>query len=391
MTTFVDKALVAGVKIRASDGALLTDARIARTGIQKYLGKEVDPDNEHGFRDNARMVRVYRPGSEVFSADTMASAAHRPVTNNHPSPLLVDSSTWKGTAVGNTADEVSAEGIYLRVPLMVSDAAAIEDIMSGKRELSAGYTSILDWTPGKTQSGEEYDAVQKNIRFNHVAIVQYGRAGSAVRIGDAAAPYEDDGEPEGESTMSTTLKTVTVDGLSIEVTDQGSQVINKLQATIDSMNSASKQVLADHSAALALKDTELAKKDAEIADLRTKILDAAAIDKLVADRAVVVDQARKINKDVKIEGLDIAGIKKSAVIAALGDAAVADKSQAYIDARFDVLVENIGKGPAATADSFRAAAVAGGITPIGDKDPRPDAYAKMVADEAAGRIEAPKA
>ena len=79
---FTDAVTVAGTR-RRDDGYLVADARIARTGIQTYLGSEVG-------KPDMSTVRVYRPGSEVFSDDTMKSAAHRPVTNDHP-PELVSS------------------------------------------------------------------------------------------------------------------------------------------------------------------------------------------------------------------------------------------------------------------------------------------------------------
>jgi hypothetical protein len=111
---FTDAVTVAGTR-RRDDGYLVADARIARTGIQTYHGSEVG-------KPNMAAVRVYRPGSEVFSEDTLKSAAHRPVTNDHPEEH-VTSKNWKDYAVGQTGDEVTGEGIFIRVPLMVSDEA----------------------------------------------------------------------------------------------------------------------------------------------------------------------------------------------------------------------------------------------------------------------------
>jgi hypothetical protein len=226
---FTDTVTVAGTR-RRDDGYLVADARIARTGIQNYLGWEVGkPDMDQ--------VRVYRPGSEVFSDETLRSAAHRPVSNDHPDEHVA-SKNWRDYAVGQSGDEVTGEGIFIRVPLMVSDESAISDIEAGKQELSAGYTCDLDFTAGTTPSGEAYDAIQKNIRLNHVAIVHRGRAGSQVRIGDAsawgAAPITNDQRPEKEKIM--TLKTVTVDGVPVEVTDQGVTVIGTLQSRLADAN-----------------------------------------------------------------------------------------------------------------------------------------------------------
>jgi hypothetical protein len=138
---FTDAATVAGTR-RTGDGYLVADARIARPGIQAYLGSEVD-------KPDMSMVKVYRPGAEVLAEDTLKSAAHRPVTNNHP-PEMVTSDNWKKYAVGQIGDKIVGESIYLRVPLIVSDEATIKDIETGKQELSAGYTCDLEFTAGKT-------------------------------------------------------------------------------------------------------------------------------------------------------------------------------------------------------------------------------------------------
>lgn len=387
---FVDKSVLAGTALRQSDGALIADVRIARTGVQYYLGSEVDKDNEFGFRDKA-VVAVYRPGSEVFSDETMKSAAHRPVTNDHPKTEtgLLDATTWKKFAVGNTADEVKGEGIYIRVPLIVSDADTIRDIQGGKREVSAGYTSELFFEDGQTEDGIHYDAVQRNIRFNHVAIVSRGRAGKTVRIGDEAAlgevPYNDGVDDERKDTMNHPLKTVTVDGIPVEVTDAGAAVIATLQARIQSMTDSSSKVLADHATALADKDKIIATKDAEIDGLRAKVLDAASLDKLVADRATLLADAALVAPKADFKGLDSKSVKALAVKTVIGDAAFAGKSEAYIDARFDTIVEDARKnGTGKHTDTFRDAMRGTGDDHTGrvvvsDED-RGKAYADMVND-----------
>jgi hypothetical protein len=368
---FTDAVTVAGTR-RRDDGYLVADARIARTGIQNYLGWEV------GKPDMAQ-VRFYRPGSEVFSEDTLKSAAHRPVTNDHPDEQ-VTSKNWKEFAVGQTGDEVSGEGIFIRVPLMVSDEKTILAIEGGKQELSAGYTCDLDWTAGTTPTGEAYDAIQKNIRLNHVAIVQQGRAGNEVRIGDAnawgVAPITNDQTPEKEKIM--TLKTVTVDGIPVEVTDQGATVIGTLQTRLADANTKLVDAEEAHQIALAAKDAEIAKKDAEIDATKAKVLSDADLDKRVQARADLITVAKAIAKDVKTEGLTDAAIRKAAVVAKLGDEAVKDKAEAYIDARFDILAEDAKK----VADPFRTL-VQNGIQNNDSAQNSNDAYTAMLVRDAA--------
>lgn len=366
---FTDAVSIAGTR-RRDDGYLVADARVARTGVQLYAGYEVG-------KPEMAVVRVYRPDTEVFSRDTMASFAHRPVTNDHPAEP-VTSDNWKVHAVGNTADEIARDGSFVRVPLMVSDAAAIADIEKGKRELSAGYTCDLAFEAGQTADGEAYDAIQKNIRANHVAIVQRGRAGSEVRIGDAgkwgASPITHTNDKELRS-MENALRTVVVDGLSVQTTDQGAQAIAKLQNDLASSAAKLSDAEKAHTEAIAAKDAEIAKAHAERDAANAKVLDAAALDKLVQARGDLIATAKAIAADVKTDGLSDADIRKAVVIAKLGDEVVKDKPAAYIDARFDILAEDAAKN----ADPVRAALQSQDRAPL-TNDNGQDAYEKRLAD-----------
>lgn len=356
-----DRMQISGVR-RREDGYLVADARVARTGVQEYLGREIGmPERD--------IVRVYRPGAEVFSDATLGSFAHRPVTVEHPrEPVTAEN--WKQHAVGQTADEVGAEGRFIRVPLMVADAAAIKAIEDGKRELSAGYTCDLDWTAGETPEGEAYDAIQRNIRANHVAIVAAGRAGPECRIGDdagatwGAAPIIDP-PPKRRPSMSDKLRTVVVDGFSVETTDQGAQAIERLQKQLSDAETKRTESQKAHDAALAAKDGEIAKKDAEIADLKAKVLDDKALAARVEARAKLVSDARKVAPELKIDGLSDAEIRRAAVVAKLGEEAIKGRSEAYIDARFDVEVEAGGSKPDGLRDALRGGVKAQDDNPWG--------------------------
>jgi hypothetical protein len=297
------------------DGYLVADARIARTGIQIYAGREVD-------RPDLGTVRVYRPEAEVFSTDALASFAHRPVTNDHPAES-VSARNWKTHSVGMTGAEIARDGAFVRVPMVVMDQAAIADVQAGKRELSCGYTCDLKWEPGMTADGQAYDAIQTNIRGNHLAIVSAGRAGMDCRLGDGALDHR------GDRHMA--LKTIIVDGLPVETTDAGEAAVNKLRGLLSVADAALANAKTTHDAALAAKDAEIAKRDAEITDLKAKVLDGAALDAVVAERAAIVSKAKSIDANVVTDGKPNAEIKR----AVLGDAAK-DKSDAYVDAAFDL-------------------------------------------------------
>lgn len=347
---FTDAVTVSGTR-RTAEGYLIAEAKCVRTGIQLYTGDEVG-------KPELAVARVYRAPDEVFAADSLRSFTHAPVTVNHPAEE-VTSDNWKALAVGEVSTAAKQDGQWVYLPLVLKDAAAIAAVEAGKRELSAGYRCELDWTPGVTADGEAYDARQRAIRINHLALVDRARAGSEARIGDDAAkwgasPVTPTADTKGPD-MPDNLRKVLVDGLQVETTDAGAQAIDKLQNALKDSAAKAESLVADHAKAIAAKDGELAKKDAEIDALKGKVLDAAAIDKLVADRAALVATAKAIVADVKTDGLADADIRKAVVKAKLGDAAIDGKTEAYIDARFDILAEDAGK----QTDAFRELAKGG--------------------------------
>jgi hypothetical protein len=167
----------AGANVRiTSDGYLVASPRIARTGIQLYSGHELG-------RDDLAQVRVYRPAEHVFDKKAMGSLAWRPVTLEHPDDA-VTAKNWKQHAVGHIAGEVARDGDFIRVPLALMDHDAIAEVQNGRAQLSVGYGAKLVWGDGKTPAGEPYDAMQTDIRANHVAIVKLARGGDKLKIGD---------------------------------------------------------------------------------------------------------------------------------------------------------------------------------------------------------------
>lgn len=325
-----DRLPLEGIR-RTTDGYLTATVAVARTGIQEYSGAEIDPDNAHGLRDRA-IVRVYRSPEEVFKDSALHSFAHRPVTNDHP-PVLVDATNWKQYAVGQTGDEVDAsDGKKVRVPMCVMDQGTIDDIDGGKKELSMGYQTVIDFKSGTSPEGEAYDVSQKDMRMNHLAVVRRARGGSELKIGD---------HRKGEPTME--LKTITLDGLPVTTTDAGIAAIEKLKGLLATQDTAHQTALAAKDAEITTLNGKLATADAALEAANGKVLDQTAMDAAVAARADLVRSATAIAPDLQTTGLSDAAIRKAAVVAALGDAAVAGKPDSYVDARFDILVEEAGK------------------------------------------------
>ena len=164
---------------REPEGYLIcVNVPIARTGTQQYLQDELGQSGD-------KAVTVYRPEEEVFSPATMASFEGMPVTNDHPDEEGVNVDNVQYLAKGhcqNVRRGTGAEKDLLIADLIITDPGTIDDIMNGKREISCGYNYELSEEDGKF--------VQRQIRGNHIAIVDKGRAGKRVCIKDSAPNKE---------------------------------------------------------------------------------------------------------------------------------------------------------------------------------------------------------
>lgn len=145
---------------------------IARTGWYKYLGNEIG-------LDSAEPVQVYRDPDEVFTDAAMASFEGKPLTDDHPPAGLTSSNSLdyaKGT-VGNVRRGKGSDSDLLIADLIAYDQRLIDEIRTGKREVSSGYD--CDYVPNGDGTYR-----QVGIVGNHVAVVAQGRAGNRVRIQD---------------------------------------------------------------------------------------------------------------------------------------------------------------------------------------------------------------
>lgn len=316
---------------RTSAGYMTVRARAARTGVYDYAGCDVDPKNEHGLRDRA-VVHVLRDENTVFDKASAQSFIGKPITDDHPSQA-VTSANWRDHARGTIMGALR-DGDYLAFDLLLTDADAISKVDAGKRELSNGYDANLEFGKFTADDGTECQARQTRISGNHVALVDKGRAGSACAIADVALC---DAAPQAFldtlNTKEAQVKTMLIDGLTVDVSnaDTAHATITTLLAARDNARTA-----------LTAKDRELAAKDTEIAELKGKVTDQAAIDALADAKADVVARGKAIlgGKMPETKGKTASYIRRAVVMAATNDTALADKSDDYIEARFDGLKAN---------------------------------------------------
>ena len=302
-----------------ADGCLVADVRAARIGIQTYLPSEAGAPAD--FKGS--VVRVYRPEDEVFSRDSMASFAAAPFTIDHPSdPVTADN--WRELGVGEVNGDVVRDGGFVRVPVIVRDAASVEKVRTTHKQLSMGYSCTLDWTPGTTADGQAYDAVQREIRINHIAAVRAARGGAELKISDERPPLSE------KPTMKIKIGDADVDlsdGAAVAL------AVGTLNANLTDALGKVGSLTAD----LATASTNLQAKDGEIAALTQKLADAevtpAKLQQLADARADVIGKAKILAPNIVVDGKTDAQIRKEAVVAKLGDSAK-DMADAAIEGAF---------------------------------------------------------
>lgn len=155
-------------------------SNISKATVNPYYGREI-PGFERLGLDPTRVYHLLRDPEELSkAADTFNNlpilSKHVPVTADKPSKELV---------VGSTGTDAAFDEPYLRNSLVIWESGAILGIDSDvQRQLSAAYAYDADMTPGQ-YAGVKYDGVMRNIRGNHVALVEEGRAGPDVVVGDS--------------------------------------------------------------------------------------------------------------------------------------------------------------------------------------------------------------
>lgn len=175
--------------IKTPEGFLICkDVPIARTGTQQYRGCEFGGPVADGI------YNVQRPEAEVFDRAAVASFEGKPVCDEHPEEDVTPDNYGRYMK-GVCRDVRRGDGDLsncLVADLVIYDADLISKIEAGKREISCGYDCL--WNP---TSDSSYD--QLEIRGNHVAVVDRGRAGHKVAIRDTA------GDEKGGKKMSKSL------------------------------------------------------------------------------------------------------------------------------------------------------------------------------------------
>ncbi len=148
------------------EGYLMDHPIVTTVGIFEYL-------NEDGS-----IRKELRLPEEVFSEKSLASYKGKPVIITHDAGV-VNKDNVNSEHIGTILSKGYKDGESVRAEIVIHETDKLR--ACGLRELSLGYNLTLDETPGEW-NGQHYDAIQRNIEINHLALVGSARAGETARL-----------------------------------------------------------------------------------------------------------------------------------------------------------------------------------------------------------------
>ncbi len=149
-----------------AEGYLVDKPVLTSTGIFEYTNHD------------GSTRRELRLPEDVFDPDSLASYKAKPIIVTHDAGLITKDNVAENQ-IGTIMSEGYRSGDDVRAEIIIHDTDEMKDC--GLKELSLGYNLDLEETPG-VWKGEHYDAIQRNIRINHLALVREARAGEQARL-----------------------------------------------------------------------------------------------------------------------------------------------------------------------------------------------------------------
>lgn len=346
---------------RTPEGYLRGEAVVTRLGVFLYT----NPDGS--------VRRELRHPDDVLKADSLATLGMIPITVDHPKQLVTSENAAE-LSVGMTGENPRIDGRNIIVPLTVTHADGILAVNDGIQELSCGYSVELVPEVGE-YNGEPYTHRQTNIVYNHLALVSKARAGSSARLNLDGAAVQSIDQP-GELKMSEKLVSVNLDGLNYDAAPEVAKALQKAQARIDEMEEEKEEEKEDMKATKADMQKKIDEYQAKIDEMKAEMdkmketNSDSAIDKAVTERLELIGKASKIVKDsAELAGKNARQIMEATIKAKYADINLDGKSDDYVSARFDAIIDAIPADAAADAVAKTTPKQTNGDR----KDPRADA------------------
>jgi hypothetical protein len=338
------------------EGFLRVPGRVARVGIQDYLASEL------GVTDTSPndIIKVYRPEESVFDQASLDSYNGADVTIEHPSGFVTPD-TYRSVSVGTVRGSASRDGDYVVADLVIKDKAGIEAVDSGKVQLSAGYSAVYDDenVPADLKA-QGVRFIQRNIKVNHVALVDRARAGALARLFDGKAEV-------APMPVKITLDT----GRTVELADE---------ATAALIGDAFDRLLKRVKDAEEMSEEEKAKAEMEAQskdEALKKSSDSAIMERVKGVLDTLASARKKVGADFTCDSVDVSAIQRAALVKACPGIDWADKSAVYVQAAWDMLPDEEEKKEEESTDSLKRLAADAAKTPVKIGDARAKYNADM--------------
>jgi hypothetical protein len=405
------------------EGFLVDHPVVTTIGIFEY----VKPDGS--------VRRELRTPEEVFDKKSLESYKGKPIVITHNAGLITKDNV-DSTSIGTILSEGYKDGEDVRAEIIIHDTNSMKRY--GLKELSLGYSLTLEETPG-TWNGQQYDAVQRNIRINHLALVDEARAGDDAHLnldGKEKNLITGGRRVMPDTTIKDNNSTMTPDDSAPNNAAPDSGVVqpspapatqspaDKLQeirdredrrdaedapTSIESANATISQLRDDLKAVLAYIDQMQAKQDFDSDDdamqpategneTKTENNDGEgcadnlnndcgkvnmdAVDRLVSQKLAVIRVAEKLNMDsASVASMTIPEAKKAVVHKAKPSIRLDGKSTNYIDCMFDFISNDLEQAKNGTTNQRKQIFNADSkeITPAQQEGSASAARAKMLA------------
>ena len=331
---FQDKLNIPTQRKFKDSGQMIAPCSIARTGVMSYSAKECG--DAFKDRDPMSIVKIATLAEDLFCKDSIESYRSAPITVGHPEDD-VNTENSKDLVKGMLEGLPLRDGELLSATLVLNDADAISITKQSDSQLSSGHTARLVLCDAAVTG---YDAKKTHIRCNHVAIVSRGRAGADVRIADADAVAEEVFVEPVFDAEGNEVKPVEVPAAVVPdavVKPVAAEVVEPVAVALGD------------AAALAIEVAQLTVK-LEDAQAEIKTLKLVDIDTLVQERLELVSNVLKLADGIVVTGKSAMELKRE-VVAKCRDADMTGKSDAYIEARYEVLLEDAAAGKPTPVES----------------------------------------
>lgn len=312
----VDKIVIPKLTV-TKEGYLRGDAIVTRTGVFKYMNA-----------DGTTRLELRHP-DDILKQDSLDTLKSIPVTNDHPKELVTTDNVDK-LLVGMTGETVKLDGNSILATLTITHKDAINIVNKGKQELSLGYKVDVIEEDGEYE-GEKYTHRQTNVDYNHLAIVEVARAGRSARINlDGALIQVDNLIDKEDSYMIEKDKETEVETAAQKESDE--TLAEEKESDKETKKDA-EEVKLDK--ALALID----QLKAENIKLKSINIDSIIAEKVIA-RISLLDKVSKVIKlDTEMSLKSDRMIMETVITNFDHDIKLDEKSDAYIEGRFDAIIE----------------------------------------------------